>query len=131
AKRDVVLFAAREILHRGSKAFMRKRADVHLNAFEPERHAGLVRSLPKHLLRFGVIYDPAEGFDRSGSGDENIQVANRLAPAPQAAGRLHLLDAGEGRKIGDEFIRSTPPKTEQEAACALAIRFDGAQNFFF
>src|SRR5579875_2228989 len=67
AKHDVVLFAAGEVLHRGAKAFLWKSADIHLNAFEPERDACLIWPLSENLLRFGMSHDAVQSFRRSGS----------------------------------------------------------------
>ena len=50
AKRDIVILAAGEILHRRAVTFGRKRPHIHLNAFEPDFRAGLVLSTAEHFV---------------------------------------------------------------------------------
>ena len=49
-QRDVVLFAAGEILHGRAEARVFERAHIHLQAFAAELDAGLVDTAPQHFM---------------------------------------------------------------------------------
>ncbi len=55
AHQDVVLLAAGEILHGCAVAFLRERAQIHLQAVEPILDAGFVSAFAEDAVRFGML----------------------------------------------------------------------------
>ena len=60
AQQDVVLLAAGEILHGRAVAFVRQRAQIHLQALEPILDAGFVGAFAEHAVRLGMLHESLE-----------------------------------------------------------------------
>ena len=116
-----MLLAAGEVLHCGAEALSRERAHVHLQAFQPISHAGLVHAAAKHLLRFGVFLNMVERSSGAWAGDQQIEISNRFLASPQTTGSFDTLDALELPELGDQFIRDAAAKAQSE----IAPRFSG------
>ena len=61
-------------------------------------------------------------------GDQQVQIAHRLAPAPQAAGGCDGVHAGRLPQRLDQFGRHALGVAQQVAAGAHAVLRDGAQH---
>ena len=130
SQHDVVLLAAGEILHGSAEALLRQGAHIDLQAFQPKKNTGLVRALTQHLLRFRMVHKIVQRFGSAGTGSQQIHIADRFAPATEAAGGFHLFNAGQRQHFSDQFIRHTVGKVQKEPACALTISFDAVQHLF-
>ena len=104
AQRDVVLLAAGEILHGRAVAFMRERAQVHLQAFEAILNAGFVGAFAEHAVRLGMLRRSAParaaapGPVTSRSRSPMVSLPRRRLPAGG-----DFFDASGFGKIGDQF----------------------------
>ena len=126
-----MFLAAGEILHGRAVAFVRERAQVHLQAFESILNAGLVGAFAEDGVRFGMLDESLQRVGRAGTGDEKIEIADGVLTAPQAAGCRDFFDAAGFGKIGDQLAGHLLSEVEQEAAGALAILRDGLEHLLF
>jgi len=98
ADRDVVRLGAGEVVQCRTITFLRHHAQVDLHsALEQDAGARLARG--KHLGDFviggeALHHRAVHNSTIWGGGDQNIQIADGLAHAPEAAGHNHLLHAG-------------------------------------
>ena len=128
---DVVVLAAGEVLHGGAEALGRQRAHVHLQAFAAHFGAGLVLAAGQHFLHARIGDEAFERGGRRRAGDQQIEIAHRLAPAPQAAGGGDGVDARHLAQHLAQFGGDAFGVAQQKAAGALAILRDGAQHLLF
>ena len=131
AERDIVLLAAGEVLQGSSEVFRTEGANVHLQAVEAEKDAGFVGAFAEHFLCLRMMDDVVQGGDRVGTGDEDVEVADRVAATAEAAGGFDAFNPGER----PEFLRQFPGDTDaigkKEAARAFSVSLNGAEDFFF
>ena len=85
-QRDVVVLAAREILHRRAEALLRQRPDVHLDALQPDLRAGLVRALAQHLVHPRMLVNRSRAASGAGpvtsrSRSPTVSLPRRRLPA--------------------------------------------------
>ena len=131
AQDDVVFLAAGEVLHGRAVAFVRQRAQIHLQAFQSVLDAGLVGAFAEHCVSFGVVDEALERFGGARAGDQQIEIADGFLAAAQAAGGRDLIDAAGFRKIRDQFVGGFLAEAQQEAAGALAVLRDGSEHLLF
>ncbi len=131
AQGDVVILAASEVLQGGAEAVARKRAQVDLQVFRPDFRAGFVFAFAQHL---GDARIGDESFQRgrhSGPCGEDVHIADGFLAAAQTARNGDLFDAARLAQMRDDLRGGPVGKVQQEAAGALAVSGDGAQNLFF
>ena len=134
AQRDVVVLGAGEVLHGRAVGFRRQGAHVHLHA-AAQLEADLVVALGQHFDDAGKAQDL---FDQSGallvvhaarSGDQHVEIADRLASATQRTGRRDLLDSLDVLQMLGQLLRGAIGFVEQEAARNAAIILNRLQDF--
>src|ERR1039457_4233588 len=127
ANGDVVVLAAREVLHGGAEVLRQQRAHVHLQAFAAHFGAGLIPAAPQPLPHPRVGDKLVERVGGRGARHQQIEIAHRLAPAPQAARRGHGIHARHPAQEFAKFFGHAFGIAQQIASGALAIPGDGAQ----
>src|ERR1039457_6756308 len=95
ANGHVVVLAAGEVLHGGAEALRQQGANVHLQAFAAHLGAGFILAAGEYFLHPRIGDELVERVLGGGAGQQQIQVAHRLAPAAQAARRGHGLRSEE------------------------------------
>ena len=63
------------------------------------------------------------------AGDENVEVANGFAPAPQRPGRRHLLDSRRLHQVRDQLVGQLLGGIEREAAADAPVIFNRLEQF--
>ena len=84
---DVMVLASGEVLQRGAEALARQRPHIHLQALATHFGAGLILAARQHLVDAWKMDEPFQHLGGGRTGDQEIQVADGLATAPEAAGR--------------------------------------------
>ena len=110
---------------------MRKRAQIDLQAFEAESHAGLVRAFAEHFMHARMRDESVQRTGRSGTGDEKIQIADGFLAPPHASRGADFFEALALGEIGHQLVRHAMAEIETISPRALFILRDGAQNFLF
>src|SRR6266545_262764 len=89
---DVVRLAAGEVVEGRAERLRRQHAEVHLQPdAQPDGRLG--RALREHGRDLGEIAERPHHRRGLRRGDEDVEVADGLLPAPHASGRLHRTDA--------------------------------------
>ena len=88
-----MFLAAREVLHGCAIAFVRERAQIHLEAFQSVLDARLVDAFAEHAVSFGMVYETLQGFRRAGPGYQQVEIADGVLAAAETAGGGELLQA--------------------------------------
>ena len=134
AQRDVVVLGAGEVLHGRAVGLRRQGAHVHLHA-AAQLEADLVVALGQHFDDAGKAQD---FFDQlrallvvhaARSGDQHVEIADRLASAAQRTGGRDLLDALDVLQMLGQLLRGAVGFVEQEAPGDAAIIFNRLQDF--
>ena len=132
AQRDVVHLGAGEVLQRGAVAGARQQPYIDLEIVA-QGEADLVLSAREQLV------DEREGgdmLDRGGdyvrlagwAGDEQVEVADRLAAAPQRACWRDRLDSGEEPDEFADALRVLARHVDAKARGVLAIVLDALEQ---
>ncbi len=109
ADRDVVRLGAGEVVQRRAVALLRHDAQVDLHAAF-EQHAGARVAGGIYLGHFVIGREALHHRAVRRGSDQDIQVADGLAHAPEAAGDDHLLHAGDRLQKGAQRLRHTAPR---------------------
>jgi hypothetical protein len=95
AQRDVVRFRSGEIHERSTVACRRDDPQIDLQAAR-ESHRRARRAARDDVADLGVTEKRRHHGRGACGGDEDIDVADRLPPTPEAAGDNGILDAANG-----------------------------------
>ena len=127
---DIVIFAARKILHRRAIAFGRQRPHIHLDSFQSDFRACLIFSVAEHLMDTRKVN---ETFQR-GSGIGPVTKRSRSPTVSFPRRRLPAavtFSTPELREILDEFVGRPPRERQQEPAGTAAILLNGPKDLLF
>ncbi len=92
--------------------------------------ADLVVATGNHVHNRWIFRDVVDGFLASGlgaagfSGDEDVEIAHRVAAPPQRSGRRDLVDALEFLDVGGDFLALDLGDVDEEASADATIVFD-------
>ncbi len=125
-----MFFAACEVLHGGAETLARKRPDIHLQAFASQSDAGLVYAPSQHFMHARMSRHTFQRADGAWSGNQQIEVADRLSSSPQTARRRDRLDA-VAVEIGYEFIGGLLGEAKKETPGSEPVLRDGTKDLFF
>ena len=128
---EIVVFAAREILHGGAETAGRERTNIHLQALAAHLGAGFILAAAENFFHARVGDEAVERRGGVRAGDQQVEIAYGFAPAPQAAGGGHGFHTGHGTELGHEFGGHGIGIAEQITAAALAVLGDGAKHLLF
>src|SRR5262249_33132589 len=127
----VMVLAAREVLHGGAEAFGREGADVDLQAILADTGAGFVVTAGQDLGDSWKLEEWFKGGSGGRTSDQEVKVADRFAPATQAAGGGDRFDAGDRAQHGGKLRGDSFGVAEQVTARALPVLRDGAKDPLF
>ncbi len=125
-----MLLASGEILQRGPIALLGQSAQIHLQSFQAELDAGFVRTLSQHLVDFWMLGERLDGCFGVRTRRQQIQIADRLLAAAQAARGRHRFDARDRLQKRDQFVGHPVGEAQQKAPRPLPICGDPAKHFF-
>ena len=75
-----------------------------------------------------MVHEALQGFGRLWPGDQQVEVADCILAAPQAAGSRDLIQAAGFRQIRNQFVGGFLAEAQQESAGALAVLRDGFED---
>ena len=130
-QRDIVFFAAGEVLQRCAEAFRGQSAQVHLNAFETELHAGFVGAFAEHFGDARMLHEAVESRPSARSGGQQVDIAQRLAAPPKASGCRDSFDSRRFRQPRSQLIHGLVTEVEEEPARALPVLRYRPQHLLF
>ena len=61
-----------------------------------------------------MLYKSFQSALCSGTGNEQVDIADRFLPTPQTAGRSNFVNAVHFAKVGYKFVRQPPTQTTSE-----------------
>jgi len=132
AQRDAVVFGAGEVLQRRSEGIWRKQAHIDLKS-AAQLEADLVLAFGQDILDAGEFQDRIHHFVALRfvelAGDQHVEIAHRLAAAPQRTGGGNLVHAGQLLEQLDQLARRVIGNVDQKASGDLAVAFNRLQNF--
>ena len=124
---DVVLFRSGEIVHREGKLRVLYHAQVRLDAAVPA-HGGFRLAVRDHALD-EFVPDKILAHDlRLARGDEEVEVAARLAPAPEAPARRDADHFGVRAQVVEHPLRIRRDLAHSESPRVLLPILDAFQN---
>ena len=122
-----MLLAAGEVCERVGELLLRDDAQVHLHA-RGEADAGLRVALAddlRHARRLDERVHDLRGV--VGAGEE-VDVLDRLLPAPQAAGNANPVNSLRRLEVGDELLRDRHRVAQQVLPGVLLVEVDALQD---
>ena len=128
--RDVVRLRAGEVHPGRAEALVAHRTHVDLQAVA-QHQAGLGCAMRQHLAHVLVADDAIHHLAVRLHRDQQIEIADGVAQAPQAAGRLGSQDARYAAQEGEQRLGHGDADVAPEALRAAQVRRRRAQDLFF